>query len=477
MMQPRNFDDTIAKFNQLYITTRRKYIYQDGEVYKQANVDKRSNNFPLTDVSIKRHLEGTKTYGVFNANTVNKFITFDIDFSDDMPMARWAARKLVDVLYRDFSVPFNDIHVSYSGNKGYHIDLFLDKPIKLSDAVAFYEKVRKHAELTEQEVEFRPTYKQGVKLPLGVHAKTGNRCWFVDRETLEPIESFDYLNDVEPMDHTVIMDSFIELTQEQTEDYEAVVRATDTTVNVVTEEKAFGKVKEILDEGKLLHSGSRHDITVLLASFCNMQGCEREKAKMMILDIMDATPTEFFSKTTTREFIESETERIVNLAYGNDYKLGNSEQCITIYKSEILAVLKVGTFRQKQLAYAMLITSKRYGDVFYLTMETAMDMIGTSAKQTVDTGIKKLAEVGFIEYVSKGQVDKARSMGVGSRRYKPNRYRLLIEKPQADDCSVEVMTDQTLVDVTGLLLDKTELLKYVKRSEFAGRWAKERKAI
>jgi len=477
MKKPQNFNDTIAKFNQLYITTRRKYIYQDGESYLEANVDKRSGNFKLTDSLIKQHLRGTKTYGVFNANTVNKFITFDIDFSDDMPMARWATGKMVNVLCRDFGIPFGDIHVSYSGNKGYHIDLFLDKPIKLTDAEAFYEKVRNRAELERHQVEFRPTYKQGVKLPLGVHAKTGNRCWFVDRETFEPIESFDYLNDVEPMDHSVIMDALIELTQEQTEDYEAVVRATDTTVNVVTEEKAFGKVREILKAGRLLHSGSRHNTTVLLASFFNTQGYEREDAKMLILDIMDNTPTEFFSKTTTREFIERETERIVNLAYDNDYKLGNSEQRITIYKSEILAVLKVGTFRQKQLAYAMLITSKRYGDVFYLTMKTAMNMIGTSAKQTVDTGIKKLAKVGFIEYVSKGQVDKARSMGAGSLRYKPNRYRLLIEKPQADDCSIEVMTNQTLVDVTELLLDKTELLEYVKRSEFAGRWAKERKAI
>lgn len=475
-MKPQNLNDTIEKINQLYITTRKKYIYQKGEAYITIDGDKYGKAIPLTNALVARHLEGKDTYGVFNANVLNKFITFDIDFADDMPMARWATGKLVDVLYSDFGLPYDDIHVSYSGNKGYHIDLFFDKPINLSDAITFYEKVRSHADLTDKQLEFRPTYKQGVKLPLGVHKTTGNRCWFVDRATLEPIESFDYLNEVEPMDHTIILDALVELTQKQTEDFDAVVRATDTTVNVVTQEKAFGKVRDILTAGQLLHSSSRHDTTVLLASFCNTQGYERDEAKAIILDILYATPSEFFNKTTTRELIDRETNRIVNLAYDSDYKLGNSEQRITIYKSEILAVLKVGTFRQKQMAYAMLITSKRYGDVFYLTMTTAMAMLGTSAKQTVATAIEKLVEVGFIDYVGKGQVDKARSMGTGSRRFKPNRYRLLIEKPKVDDRSVEVTTDQTLVDVTDLLLDKAELSKHVKRSEYTNRWSKERKA-
>ena len=476
MKQPQNLNDAIAKINQLYITTRRKYIYQKDDVYITIDSERFDKAIPLNDSFIKRHLDGKDTYGVFNANAVNKFITFDIDFSDDMPMARWATGKLVDVLYRDFGIPFDDIHVSYSGNKGYHIDLFLDKPIKLSDAEVFYEKVRKHAELEKRQVEFRPTYKQGVKLPLGVHKKTGNRCWFVDRETLEPIESFDYLNDVEPMDHMIVLDSVIELTEEQIESFDAVVRATDTTVNVVTHEKAFGKVRDIMTAGQLLHSGSRHDTTVLLASFCNTQGYERDEAKAIILDIMYATPPEFFNKTTTRELIDRETDRLVNRAYDREYKLGNAEQRIVIYKSEILAVLKVGTFRQKQLAYAMLVTSKRYGNVFYLTMNTAMEMLGTSAKQTVANAIKKLIEVGFIEYVRKGEVDKARSMGAGFRIFKPNRYRLLIEKPKADEQFVEIMSSQSLVEVSHLLLTKGELRKCIARSEFDNRWSTTPKA-
>ena len=38
-----------------------------------------------------------------------------------------------------------------------------------------------------------------MKIPLGVNLKTGNRCWYVDRETLEPIENFDYISEITPM--------------------------------------------------------------------------------------------------------------------------------------------------------------------------------------------------------------------------------------------------------------------------------------
>lgn len=464
-------DNTIKKFNELYISTRKKYIKQKGGQYSTFNKYEHSSALTLSDWMLELHLNGSETYGVFNANTVNKFITFDVDYANDQPMARWATLKLIDVLESEFNIRSKDIHVSFSGSKGYHVDLFFDEPIKADDAVAFYQRVIATADLPSNNIEFRPTYKQAVKLPLGIHQKTGARCWFVDRDTLEPIESLDYLDDVEPMDHSLILDALIDLTPEQEAEFKQIKERTDVNVTVVSESQAFEKVTEILTAGQLLRSNTRHETTVLLATFCNSQGYEQEDAIGIIMETLWNTPREYFSKNSTPEFWQSEAERIVKYAYERNYQLGNADRPITIYRSEMLAVLNVGTFRQKQVAYAMLVTSKRYGSTFYLTLATAMKMTGAS-KPTVSNAIKKLVEVGFIEYVRKREVDIGRSRDLGRPLYKPNQYRILIEKPKSDEKSIEVLPADNLVDVAYLLCDSSDIKGAVGRREYDNRWSR-----
>lgn len=164
-------DTTIQKLNELYITTRKKYIKQKGSNYSTFNKYENSSALTLSDWMLQLHLDGSETYGVFNGNTVNKFITFDVDYADDQPMAKWATRKLIDVLESEFNIRSNYIHVSFSGNKGYHVDLFFDEPIKADDAFAFYQRVISVADLPSNKVEYRPSYTQAVKLPLGIHQR------------------------------------------------------------------------------------------------------------------------------------------------------------------------------------------------------------------------------------------------------------------------------------------------------------------
>lgn len=465
----------IAKLNELYVTTRRKYIMQTTDAYREkAGTDAKYATFDkwaLNDGTLKIHLDGKNTYGVFNANTTNKFITFDVDYADDMPAARWATMKLIDVLERDFNVRRDDMHVSISGDKGFHVDLFMDRMLPLETVQAFYRNVLIEADLPSNKVEFRPLWNVGVKLPLGIHQRTGNRCWFVDTETLEPIESFDYLNDVQPMNADVIIDGAIELSVEQAAEFAEIERRTDTTITLVDATKALQKAARIIEDGRLTTSNTRHATTLTLASFFNSQGLDKEDAISAIMAILHNTPREYFSKGSTSAHWQKETERLVGIAFSNNYTLGNVDKPVTIYKSEILAVLGVGTFRQKQVAYAMLITSKRYGAVFYLTMNTAMRMIGTKSKPTVNTAIKKLATVGFIEYAQKGKVDDAKSREVGHRFFKPNKYRLLIDKPAIDELSVEVTSEHSIVDVAYLLCDVREIQQRVKRTEFGNQWA------
>lgn len=470
MTPPKQNAQTIAKLNELYITTRRKYLVQTADSYITLDRANSDRIWTLNDSMLALHLSGGTTYGIFNAGGANKFITFDVDYSDDMPMARWASAKLIDVLINDFHIARADIHVSESGGKGYHVDLFFDKPLSADTAHRFYQNVINAAELPPNKVEFRPTWTQGVKLPLGIHQKTGRRCWFVDNETFAPVESYDYLDGVEPMDAALIVDGAIELTQEQEAEFREIVKRTDVSKTTVTATQSMRKAARILKAGRLTASGTRNDTTHLLAKFFYSQGVDEADAIEQIMDVLLNTPREYFDKKSTPEHWRKETERLVYDAYRKGYTLGNADKEITIYKSEILAVLGVGTFRQKQLAYAMLVASKRFGDVFYLTMNTAMEMLGTKSRDTVNNGIKKLVAVGFMEYRRKAEVDKARSHELGRLVHKPNLYSLLIDKPAADEKSVTVKPDKSMMEVAHMLCDKSELKRVISRWEFDSRW-------
>jgi len=464
----------VRKINDLYIQTRRKYLVQFTDNYVTMDKKENDNVWVLNDGMIRRHLQGTITYGIFSGGFFNKFMTFDVDYNDNEPMARWVTLKIVDTLVREFNINRNDIHVNLSGNKGYHIDLFFDKPLQVADTEAFYYKVMSEVgELpTNGEVEFRPTWRQGVKLPLGIHQRTGNRCWFVDNETLEPIESFDYILDIEPMSADAIMEIDFGITVEQAEEFERVVQETDITANVLDKSEALQNARKIIEKGRLVASGTRHKTTYSIACFGNMQGWEREETVEVIMDILLNTPREYFSKGSKPDYWHKEAIRLVDYVFDNNKTLGNADKPVTIYKSEIIEVLKVGTFRQKQLAYAMLVTSKRYGRVFYLTRSSAKKMLKIKSNETIQSGINKLVKIGFLEYVRRNEIDRARTFETGQVRHKPNKYRLLIKEPKEGESFVEVTNDKDMIDVTFSLCTKEEVRQYVKRYEFGNRWSR-----
>lgn len=461
----------IDKINALYIQTRSKYLVQFPEgKYITLTYSADNNVTKFNDSMLNTHLKGDLTYGVFSGGYFSKFISFDVDCENEA-MSRWITLRLVYVLIEDYAINRKDIHVNTSGGKGYHVDLFFAEQIEVEELRKFYQSVViSVGEIPEGQIEFRPSWTQGVKLPLGIHQRTGRRCWFVDNQTLEPVESYDYILEIEPMAADIVTDSNIDLTEEQKAEFERVAASTDISVNAIDLSGALQNAARIIETGRLTASGTRHKTTYTLALFGNSQGWEREETVSVIMDVLLNTPREYFSEGSTPEYWLKEAERLVDYAYDNDKTITGSDRDLTIYKSEILAVLNAGTFRQKQVAYAMLVTSKRFGNIFYLTIRTAMKMIGTTSRDTVQNAIKHLIDIGFIKYHRKAEVDKARSREVGHTYYKPSKFRLAFDKPDENEESVRVSKDQDMVEVALMLCDEQEIRKYVKRREFDNRW-------
>jgi hypothetical protein len=462
----------IRKLNDLYVTTRFKYLVQnDGGGW--VTLDQRSSKkvVPFNDGMLKTHLRGRKAYGIFSGGYFSKFLTFDVDCEDHDDIARWATYKIVAILMEAYGIFRKDIHVSFSGRKGYHVDLFFDKMVLVTDLQRLHAAVvAEVGRLPVGKIEFRPSWSSGVKLPLGIHQGTGNRCWYVDNESLAPIEDLDYILGIEPMDATVITDNDFGLTDKQAAEFEHVARTVDPTVNVVSASDALQRARRILDAGRLTESGTRHTTTVILATFFNSHGWEPPDAIHAIMTILQNTPRGYFSQDSTPEHWRKEAERLVGLAFDRDYTLGNADKEVNVYKSEILAVLRCGTFRTKQMAFAMLLTSKRYGRTFDFAESTGKRMIGTASNDTVGSTIKRLERVGFIESVRRGKVDSAASKERGHVYYKPNKYKLLIDEPAAAESFVTVNENGDVVGVVKALLSADEVKRYVKRYEYESRF-------
>ena len=94
-------------------------------------------------------------------------------------------------------LPRDKIYVSFSGRKGYHVEVFFDRIVDGNTLFNLYCHVIRNGGLDPDKVEFRPTPSMAIKLPLSVHGSTGNICWFVDRETFNFIEDEEYILSIE----------------------------------------------------------------------------------------------------------------------------------------------------------------------------------------------------------------------------------------------------------------------------------------
>jgi hypothetical protein len=143
----------------------------------------------FTVAQMVQHLRGEKTYAPFQLNGEGdvKWLCIDVDAYDDAPEeeVRDITTRIAKRVYRLLGP--NSCLVEHSGSKGYHIWVFFDGCVQTYFAYALGHKLVRELPSTEQiAIEVYPKqqhtqhFGNTVKLPLGVHRKTGKRCWFVD---------------------------------------------------------------------------------------------------------------------------------------------------------------------------------------------------------------------------------------------------------------------------------------------------------
>ena len=184
--------ERFAHENQIYAEQR---ALADGRIlYHPAKINE--DDFrPLTMRVLLAHLAGKTTIGLYTLDKDDavKWLCLDIDINKATKQTPVVATMeeiqqhtlALGRLMRKLGIPFL---VETSGNRGMHLWVFFETPIpaRKARAIGLWLHGRvphdpgMHVEVYPKQVARSGGLGNLVKLPLGVHRKTGNRCWFVD---------------------------------------------------------------------------------------------------------------------------------------------------------------------------------------------------------------------------------------------------------------------------------------------------------
>ncbi|QOS80164.1 hypothetical protein JNUCC31_04280 [Paenibacillus sp. JNUCC31] len=454
--------DVIKQLSELYIIQRGHYLIQYPFGYKQytkGSKDAKGNKVkPLMDWQFEKHLEGIMTVGTFS-KFFSKFMTFDVDFHDAY-QAKWVTYKISYVLY---NLGINEHYISFSGNKGYHIDIFFEDLISIEQAKKFFDFVINYAELTNifdagNKVEFRVTDKLGVKLPLGKHQFSGNYCGFCKVEdglkVMTETGSHEYLFTIKKIQRKQVLD-ILDMEDEIDFDSDTIIKTEKAISSYVapenhtqSEDYSISRAIDLLQNG-LKVQGSRHNSILLIGMYLKYSGLEEEECNVELHSWMDQQKTENYSSSL--EECHKDIDQVVKDIYERNYNLAATNKDLTVSLSEIKWIMdNCPDKNQKLIAYAMLIHSKRHANmqgVFYFTFNSIASATGITEK-TVRTQVNKLIEFGVIEAERNRKVKGKVSNGKCNL---PNLYRINFDVP------VDSSTD-TFVTNSGK--DFSQCLKY-----------------
>ncbi len=173
----------------------------------------------LTSDNLAKHIDGSKTVGIFQLSKDNKvkWICWDFDSENgNLEKVLENAKKLYIYLKNYGYHPL----LEFSGRRGYHVWIFCER-VEAESAKNFAERMSRESGSNPHEIFPKQTYLNGkgygsmVKLPLGVHRVSNKKSFFYDdsfnelttEESLELLKSQKI--DVIPKDSTTALSEIL----------------------------------------------------------------------------------------------------------------------------------------------------------------------------------------------------------------------------------------------------------------------------
>lgn len=215
---------TGQKFRRLFVG--REDIYAK-EVYDRTRRSE-LQTLPLTEKEITAHLQGEMTVGTYiqRPNGTVRFIVFDVDVSKHILLKYGQEPEVFRSYYEKARLKSVEIcevlkklglkgYLEDSGNRGYHVWVFLSEWITVRYANLFCKVVQTKftaggegeisLECFPNKTRLKPgKYGQVLKLPYGIHGKSGRRSYFLDEEFRPVMEPDAWMDSVAPFSLTAI---------------------------------------------------------------------------------------------------------------------------------------------------------------------------------------------------------------------------------------------------------------------------------
>jgi hypothetical protein len=409
--------------NNHYVTIRRRFLcHSEGETFTVSN-----RGWALNDADLMQHIEGKKGLGVYFPKDCSPVIGIDIDIPD---------KELLNRVYSavvSYGVPDNALLMSFSGNKGYHLDIFLSESLSKAVIKKFFNCLMHDAGITSK-VELFGGSGAAYKLPLGYHYKTGAFCYPCDELGNElPTESVLSIQKLNPQ---VICDA-VDMNFVENPDADLQIAFADLCGDVKplesydrTNESNLKRVEALISSG-VHFKGARQKAILSVAAYC--KDIKRLSVDETI-DFMRGWVAETWSKSVIDREIENHIKHTALSVYKQNFRFNVSANKIDINLPEIREIFsakgknKLQSAALRKLYFILLRHAKAYSDcngVFFMSYNQMQLANGSKERTALTRQIKKLVELGKVEIISSNQ----NAGGSGCKFKRVNQYRLPLLQP------------------------------------------------
>ena len=469
-----NFYDVVNRLCDLYISYRGRYVMMLPQAGKIFMPKTSSGPAKLTNRAVCQHVNRQIAIGVFAGAYSSKFICFDVDLPDPAEV-----RRIIDAMVF-YGIPRDLIYVSTSGGKGYHVEIFFDGLVYTDRLRTFFDCVVLKAESNPLKVEFRPTSGLSIKLPLSVHCKTRRVCWYLDRETLQPIEDSAYALQIQKM---------------AAADFEKVLKQLPRTHPLDREDVCFDEQEPVptlkmkradLDrlEGDgypdLQEPGHRHNTMLAIGIHNRYRGLSQERNRAELLTWAARQPEDFLLQAPAA--LERETDDIMRWVYSEQFALKAAIDKPVVFTPKDIAYWAEQPNRICRRLMFLLVWGGKYWNCCQMSYERIAKFLGVT-DVSVSGAVRKMVDAKQIS-VEHGRV----RIKDGKPLRTANRYYLFSAEPNpiawsclTDEFTLEPQmvapTPENFMEVYNAVLramvPEAQLKKIMRAKEYAEMQAKE----
>ncbi len=412
--------------NQFYISYRKEYIVMN----KNRQIS--TVHSILTDRQVKQHIRQKNRLGIKFGQGSN-LIGLDIDVLD------------IDVLENiyntliNYNIPSNSILISFSGNKGYHIDIFLDNFLSRQMIQKFYKVILNDTRYKSNVVELRGGSNQGYFLPFSINYKgIDNQHWGycgivnqfgimeqnIEKEIgiLEGLGKVDaqLIRDIVDINYNYI-DNDIELGE--VDPVERLESALEELELLGIYNTNNDDVVENIGNRKVIQAGTRHNIAFVYAIALRESGLGEQEVYNQLLNWHKQVKG---YNSTWKEVLQ-DIGAIVGSVFqrqGQGYRYNlpsNYKPYIT--KQDIEKFASIESIAQRRIYLVLAIQSNMFRDAeghFYMTYKQIKQALGINTMNSVILSyIEGLEKAGLVQIVERNRIEE------GQNKHKPNIYKVI----------------------------------------------------